>query len=58
MLNSLKQRLDKFNIFDEVFDGTPSIQDEGLPEEESQIEQSSLFKIPKYLETVNLNYKG
>jgi hypothetical protein len=52
MLSSLKKRLGNFNIFDEIFDKTCSNQDDEFAEEECEIEQSSLFKIPKYLETV------
>lgn len=54
MLNSLKKRLGKFNILDEIFDETPCSQDDGLAEDECEIEQTSLFKIPKYLETVKI----
>ncbi len=54
MLNSLKGRFDKLNVFDEIFEETAiNGENQDISEDEDEIEQSSLFKIPKYMETVN-----
>ena len=59
MLNSLKGRFVKLNVFDEIFEDTATNgENQDISQDEDEIEQSSLFKIPKYMETVNkfINY--
>ncbi len=54
MLSGLTAKLRKINIFEEILEESATTEDiNELIEDQNKIDQTTLFKIPKYFETVN-----
>jgi|LauGreDrversion4_2_1035121.scaffolds.fasta_scaffold315641_1 hypothetical protein len=53
MFSRIKQSIKKNSIFEDIIEDNSNIENREIILEEENIQDMSLFKIPKYLETVN-----